>query len=170
MQVSEIRAESPVELVRRVFSEVLNTRDVEAIAPYWHEDIVEVFPGGVELRGREEVKQWFADIFAAFPDFHIEATHIIGEGETVFVAWRTTGTFSGAAWLGIEPTGTRVELHGVDRFTVRDAQVVHNFVEYDQLDFARQIGLMPPDHSLADRVMRAAFNAKTRARRIVARA
>jgi len=45
---------------------------------------------------------------------------------------------------------------------VRDGNVVSNFVVYDQMQFARQIGMLPPDRSLADRAMKAAFNARTR--------
>ena len=33
---------------------------------------------------------------------------------------------------------------------------------FDQMQFARQIGLLPPDGSAADRATKAAFNAKTR--------
>ena len=45
--------------------------------------------------------------------------------------------------------------------------VVSNFVVTDQLAYARQIGMMPPDGSAADRGMKAAFNARTKlARRL----
>jgi hypothetical protein len=73
-----------------------------------------------------------------------------------------TATFSGAAWQGIEPTGDRIELDGMDCFTIRDGQVVHNFVAYDQVAFGRQIGLMPPQGSAADRAMTGAFNLRKR--------
>lgn len=167
MQVSEIRVESGVEVVHRVF-DCLNRRDLRAAEPYWAEDIEEEFPSAV-LQGTDEVFEWFTAILDAFPDFHIEATHTATEGELVFVAWRATGTFTGKRWLGIEPTGTAVVLEGVDRFTIRDGKVVHNRVLYDQLSFARQIGMLPPDASVADRAMRAGFNARTRALRLVSR-
>jgi len=40
--------------------------------------------------------------------------------------------------------------------------VVSNFVVVDQLQYARQIGMMPPDGSAADRAMKAAFNLRTK--------
>jgi steroid delta-isomerase-like uncharacterized protein len=153
-----------VELFKRLFAEVLNQRDADALLPYWAEDIVEEFPIGT-FRGREAVRQCFAQVFAALPDFHIEAKNIVGEGETVFVRWHLTGTFSGAPWLGIEPTGSRVALDGIDCFTMRDGLVVHNKVVYDQLSFARQIGMLPEEGTSADRTMLAAFNLKTRLRK-----
>ena len=169
MQVQKVENETPVELVRRVFETVLNGRDADAMMQFWADDLVEEFPIGT-FRGKREMRDYFASVFAAIPDFHIEATHIVGEGETVFVAWRVTGTFSGEPWLGIEPTGTRVELDGVDRFTIRNGKVVHNFVLYDQVAFAQQIGMLPKRGSVADKVMLAAFNAQTRTKRLLRRA
>jgi steroid delta-isomerase-like uncharacterized protein len=165
MQTHAREAErSPVEVFRTLFAEVLNRRDADALVPYWSEDIAEHFPTGT-YRGASAVRDYFAEMFAAIPDFHIDALDIAGEGEKVFVRWRATGTFTGEAWMGIEPTGTRLELYGIDCFTYRNGRVVENFVVFDQMSFARQIGMLPPDGSPLDRAMRAAFNAQTRARR-----
>lgn len=154
---------SLTELARHVFDDVLNRRDADALLEFWAEDVVEVFPTGT-LRGRQAVRDYFAQTFAAMPDFHIEATHIAEAGENVFVKWHITGTFSGGPWNGIEPTGSWLEMDGMDCFTVRDGLVVHNFVVFDQMSFARQIGMMPPENSAGDRALRGAFNAKTRLR------
>ena len=153
----------PVELAREVFEQMLNRRDADALVPYWDEDVVEVFPTGT-LRGRQEVRDYFAEVFAALPDFHIEAERIAGDDETVFVKWHLSGTFSGARWMGIEPTGSRIELDGMDCFTVRDGLVVHNHVIYDSTSFARQVGMLPAEGSPADRAMTATFNARTKLR------
>ncbi len=160
--VTETR--SPTETIRELFGEVLNRRDADALVAYWAEDIVEEFPVGT-FRGRDEVRRYFAETFAALPDFHIEAQRIVGEGETVFVKWRITGTFSGAQWMGIDPTGSRVEVDGMDCYTFRDGLVVHNHVIYDSASFARQIGMLPTQGSAADRAMTKAFNAQVRLRK-----
>jgi predicted ester cyclase len=156
-------ARSPVELARTVFEEVLNQRDADALRPYWAEEIVEVFPTGT-LRGRQAVRDYFAEVFAALPDFHIEAERVAGDEETVFVKWHLSGTFSGEPWMGVEPTGSRIELDGMDCFTVRNGLVVHNHVIYDTTSFARQVGMLPAQGSVGDRAMTAVFNARTRLR------
>ena len=161
MATATTETRTPVEIVREVFDEVLNRRDADALLDYWAEDIVEQFPVGT-YRGREEVRGYFAEVFAALPDFHIEADRIVGDGETVFVKWRITGTFSGGRWNGIDPTGTAIELDGMDCFTIRDGLAVHNAVRYDTADFARQIGMLPPQDSAAERAMTAAFNGWTK--------
>lgn len=153
----------PIELIRSVFDK-LSLRDVDVLYPYWAEDIVEQFPTGT-CRGRDEVRDYFAALFAAFPDFEINAVKIAGAGNTVLVRWHATGTFTGAPWMGVEATGSRVELNGTDCFTVRDGKIAENFVVFDQLSFARQIGLLPAEDSALDRMMRSNFNLRTRVRK-----
>lgn len=154
---------APGELLRHLFEKILNQRSADVLVEYWADDIVEHFPSGT-CRGRDEVRDYFAQLFAAVPDFEIHAEKIVGEGETVFVRWRATGTFTGAPWMGIEPTGSSLELRGIDCFTVRGGKVAENFVVFDQLSFARQIGMMPAEGSFMDRMMLNGFNARTRLR------
>ena len=68
--------------------------------------------------------------------------------------------------MGIEPTGTRIDLPGVDvlRFDP-EGRVTENVVYYDGAAFARQIGMLPRRDSAADRAMLHAFNATTKAKR-----
>ena len=52
---------------------------------------------------------WFQGFFDAMPDLHMEVEDVAVAGEPgrerVTVRWRITGTFSGAPYMGIEPTG-----------------------------------------------------------------
>jgi predicted ester cyclase len=158
---------SNAELIRWAF-DVLNRHDAASLKPYWTQSTRERFPNATCV-GPEEIAAYFEAAFAAVPDFHIEIVSLAGDGDDVFVQWRITGTHSGAAWHGIEPTGRRVELDGIDHFVVRDGKVESNFVVFDQLQFARAIGMMPADGSTADRAMKAAFNSKTRLLRRIKR-
>ena len=152
-----------VELVRELF-EKINQRNVDVLCEHWTDDIVDDFPFAM-YRGHTEVREFWAELFAAVPDFHIRAEKIVGEGNTVFVHWRWTGTATGAPWRGIESNGSRLDMQGIDCFTVRDGKISKVFVVFDQLNFARQIGLMPREGSFADRMMVSGFNARTRLRR-----
>jgi predicted ester cyclase len=147
------------ELIRWTF-DVLNTHDIAPLKPYWTETR-ERFPNATCV-GPEQIGAYFEATFAAVPDFRIEIVGLAEQGDDVFVQWRITGTHSGAAWEGIAPTGKSLELDGIDHFVVREGKVESNFVVFDQLQFARQIGMMPANGSTADRAMKTAFNAKTR--------
>ncbi len=148
------------ELIRWAF-DIINTHDVTPLKPYWTESTHERFPNATCV-GAEEIGAYFEAAFAAVPDFHIEIVGLAEQGDDVFVQWRITGTHSAAAWQGIAPTGKSIVLDGIDHFVVREGKVKSNFVVFDQLQFARQIGMMPADGSTADRAMKAAFNGKTR--------
>jgi hypothetical protein len=65
---------------------------------------------------------------------------------------------------GIDPTGRAVAIDGMDHLVVRDGTIVSNFIVSDQMQFARQIGMLPPDGSAGDRATKAAFNARARLR------
>ena len=147
------------ELVRWAF-EQLNRRDISALKQTWDDDIVERFPDRT-CQGREEVAAYFEDAFAGIPDWDMEVLALAEQGDDVFVRWRLRGTHEGPL-LGIQATGKRLEVDGMDHFVVRDGRVVSNFVVFDQMQYARQIGMMPPDASAADKALKVAFNARTK--------
>ena len=141
--------------------DVINSHDITPLRAHWTPETVERFPDRT-CRGGDEIAAYFQGLFAAVPDVHMEIVHLAAEGDAVFVRWHLTGTHTGTAWAGIETTGRRIELDGVDHFTVRGGTVVSNFVVFDQMEVGRQLGLMPPDGSPPDRALKAAFNAKTK--------
>jgi steroid delta-isomerase-like uncharacterized protein len=147
------------EMVRWAF-EMLNQHDVSALRPFWTAETVERFPDRT-CRGPEEIASYFEDVFAAVPDFHMEIVALAEQGEDVFVQWRLTGTHRGPL-QGIAPTGKSLAIDGVDHFVIRDGMVISNFVVFDQMQHARQMGLMPPDDSVADKALKGAFNARTK--------
>ena len=130
-----------------------------------------VFAQDLEMHTREEVVAWFRGFFDAMPDLHMEVEDVVVAGEPgrerVTVRWRITGTFSGAPYLGIQPTGRPVDLHGMDLINVEDGRVAGNNIYYDQLAFARQIGMLPAEGSLGDRLMTGGFNLVTKGRATV---
>jgi steroid delta-isomerase-like uncharacterized protein len=150
---------SNAELIRWVF-DATNRRDIAALRQMWTADTVFRFPDRA-CRGPAEIASYLEDAFAALPDWHMEVVTIAGEGDDIFVHWHLTGTHTGPL-LGIEPTGKTLAVDGIDHFVVRDRKVVSNFVVFDQMQYARQIGMMPPDGSSADKAVKSAFNLKTK--------
>ena len=130
-----------------------------------------VFAQDLEMSTREEVVAWFRGFFDAVPDLHMEVEDVAVAGEPgrerVTVRWHVTGTFSGAPYLGIEPTGRPIDLRGMDLISIEDGRVAGNNIYYDQLAFARQIGMLPAEGSLGDRLMTGAFNLVTKGRAMV---
>jgi predicted ester cyclase len=151
---------SNTELIRWAFDR-LNERDLDSLRQAWNADTVERFPDAT-CTGSDEIAAYFATAMAAMPDWHMDVVKIAEHDDDVFVHWHLTGTHSGGPFQGIEPTGKKIALDGMDHFVVRDGVVVSNFVVFDQMQFARDIGMLPPDGSRADRAVKKAFNARSR--------
>jgi steroid delta-isomerase-like uncharacterized protein len=151
----------------RSYFDALARHDTAAMAQHWREDGVgDLVPIGV-MRGREEIVAFFREVFAAVPDLEFTVTRVVAGERLAAVEWRLSGRFSGAAFQGIEPTGKPIELRGLDMLEVEEGEIVTNTAYYDGAAYARQVGLMPPEGSGAERAMKSAFNAVTKLRRAV---
>ena len=152
--------------IRNHFEAIAN-HDLQAVAAGWREDgVEELVPTGV-LRGREVIIRNLADMFAAAPDMETTVTNLIAGDKQAAAEWRMQGTFNGAAYQGIEPTGKPIEIRGFELFELEDGLIASTTVYYDGMTFGRQIGMLPPLDSGAERAMKGAFNAVTKVRRAI---
>jgi steroid delta-isomerase-like uncharacterized protein len=167
-QRKRITRRKAVEQKLRSYFEAMNNRDAHAMASHWREDGVEdIVPVGV-LRGRDELRDHFASLFAAMPDARTTVTRLVAGEQSCAVEWRLEATLNGAPLMGIEPNGKHIEIRGFDLFELEDGELVSNTAYFDGAGLARQIGMLPADGSGADRAMKGAFNAVTKLRRAVA--
>src|SRR5262245_59301618 len=86
----------------------------------WHADGVLHHPTIRTPVGRELVVA-NNDRTKEIPGFEWKLESWAANGDTVFVQWRTTGRFAGAA----------LEFRGVDRFRVRDGRIAEEVVYFD---------------------------------------
>ena len=137
VQRSTVR--TPEEVVRSYFDAVI-ARDPDAMAEHWADDgIEEILPVGI-FRGPEEVKGWFTELFTAVPDFDMTLDRVLAHENNVLVQWRAGGDFTGGPLMGIDPTGKRVELRGLDWLEVEGDKVVRNTAFADGAALARGHG------------------------------
>jgi steroid delta-isomerase-like uncharacterized protein len=138
-------------------------REPDRIVALGHpEQYVDDFVAIGEFHGKEAVRAFFAEMFAAFPDFELTIERVIADEDAVAVKWRGEGNFTGGRFQSIEATGSHVVIRGCDFFEIEDGWIHRNTIFYDGASFARQIGMLPPKDSFADRVMLRIFNLKVR--------
>ncbi|GAC1316275.1 MAG: hypothetical protein NVSMB25_01680 [Thermoleophilaceae bacterium] len=157
------------EQIVRDYFDALVRRDLDAMASHWSADGVEDIASVGILRGPVEIRDFHAGVLAALPDLEWVVERVTAGEEVVVVQWRNSGTFSGAPFQGIEPTGRRVELRGCDCFEVEEGAIARNTVYQDGLAFARAVGLVPAQDSAAERALYGAFNAATKLRGMLAK-
>ena len=154
---------SGTDVVARRYFEAIAARDVEAAVALWAEGGREHVRGQVDATAPEGVREFIDGLIEAMPDMRMEVVDTVSEGERCAVQWTITGTFAGPGSIsGAKPTGHPLKFEGVDVLTVRDGLVQANDAFPDGLGVARQIGLMPPQGSIAERGLMGAFNAKTK--------
>ena len=149
--------------VARTYFEAVAARDLDAMVAPWEPGSPDVIHGVVEMRVPDDLRSWFGNLFAAFPDFRFEIIEVMASGEKAAVRWHATGTFDGSArFEGLDPNGARVDLEGCDVLTVRNGRIVRNDAYMNGAEMARQLGALPPAGSAPEKAMTAALNAKTR--------
>lgn len=153
--------------VARSYFDALADRDVDAALAHWSPDGIEDITPLRVYRGTDEIRSFLSGLFAAVPDGEMTVVRITADDRVAAVEWRMSGTFTGAPFEDIDPTGSHLELRGVDCVEVEDGKVVRNTAYYDGAEFARAIGMLPKKDSAAERAMKTAFNGATKVRALV---
>jgi len=159
---SETATLSTAGAVRAYFG-AIEAQDLDGMAAQWKPGSIDYFYGIAELSVPGDLREWFGNVFAAFPDFKMVVTDLISEGNQAAVRWRATGTFNGTGkFEGMIPNGASIEIEGLDLLTVEDGLIVENHAYTNAMDTARKLGALPPQQSIGEKAMLGAFNAKTR--------
>ena len=101
-------------LIRKV-NEALNKKDLTLVNELMAPDYVDHTN---QLRGREDVKQFYIKLFKDFPDFHRTIEDIIAEGDKVWVLVKFAGTAS---------SGKKIELTTVSILRIVDGKYVEGW-------------------------------------------
>jgi steroid delta-isomerase-like uncharacterized protein len=121
------------------------------------------------MHGQAEVREFLDALWRAIPDMTfelLEGPYVIpGEPRASF-HWRGSGTFTGPMEPpGFAPTRRRWEVDGVDCQEYRADRISRLRVVCDMMSVARQLGVMPPTGSRAERAMAAVQRGVMRLRR-----
>ena len=156
--------------IARSYFEAVAARDLDAMTSFYEVGGTGELHGLVELTVPDSFRAWFANLFAAFPDFHFEILDVVAEGDVAAVRWHATGTFDGAVrFEGVDPTGARIDLTGCDVLRIRNGKIHRNDAYLNGAQMAQQLGALPPTGSLVERAMLSALNLKTRVARVLRR-
>jgi len=101
-------------IVRKMV-EAFNKRDLAVLDELMALDYVDHTN---QVRGRENVRQFYTMVFKEFPDSHRTIEDIITEGDKVWVRFETTAT---------DPTGKKMELTSITIFRIVDGKVVEGW-------------------------------------------
>jgi steroid delta-isomerase-like uncharacterized protein len=129
-------------IVHRFVEEVMNGGNLDAAEDLISPDHVNHDPTAPEVPpGPEGIKQLIGMYRSAFPDIRFETEEMISDGATVAHRWTFIGTHEGEL-MGVEPTGKRVEVSGVEMNHVEDGRITASWTVSDAMGLMRQLGAL----------------------------
>ena len=90
----------------------------------------------------ERVERGAAAMSLAFPDLRTVEADSVKEGDRVAFRWLLSGTHEGE-FMGVAPTGRRVEAMGMDIVRLEDGEIVEHWGEFDAVGLLRRMGIVP---------------------------
>ncbi|WP_440763948.1 ester cyclase [Natronorubrum sp. DTA7] len=137
-------------LVRRDPEEVWTEGNLELIDELFADDFVLHDPAtDGEPRGRDDYREYVETYRAAFPDVEYEVESIVAETDVAALRYTARGTHEGE-FAGVEPTGERVTVSGMEQYRIEDGRIVEMWTSYDALGLFQQLGVVPPLEDIGD--------------------
>jgi hydroxyacylglutathione hydrolase len=151
----------------RAYFDALSDHDLDAAVALWQPGGVDHISGYPELVAPDSLRAFFSDLFSAFPDWRFEILDTTTQRGRCAVRWSATATFAGPGRLeGFRANGGRVIIEGCDVLTIQDGQILANHAYLDRVDLLRQLELLPPTGSGAERGLTALTNVRGTRRRL----
>ena len=142
------------EIVRRDPEEIWTKGNLDAIDETFAEEFVLHDPSSDNTPlGRDEYREYVESYREAFPDMEYTVEAMIADGETVALRYTARGTHEGA-FLGVEPTGERVEVSGMEMYRVEADEIVEMWTSYDALGLFQELGVIPSLEDLSEGLSR----------------
>jgi steroid delta-isomerase-like uncharacterized protein len=130
------------DMANRWYSEVMSQGNTEVIDELCAADFVDhdPFPGTTgDLAG---LKDFVAQIRAAFPDLQVAVDDVIVEGDRLAARSTLRGTHEGD-FMGAPGSGRKVEVSGYDFVRMQDDQAAEHWGVIDSAALMEQIGTAP---------------------------
>ena len=104
-------------IVRAFQNEIFSQKNLTALDKYYSIDLVQHNPQ--QPQGREGAKQFFAMLFAAFPNLHAQIDNMIAEDDMVMYMITWNATHQGE-FFGIPPTNKTITFETAELFRLAD--------------------------------------------------
>jgi steroid delta-isomerase-like uncharacterized protein len=129
------------DVVRRIYEEVLNKRDLDLLDELVKPDYIEHDPLPGQRSGVDGIKDRYRMLIEGLdPTFRIE--DLIAEGDKVVVRWTNSGTNVGE-FLGIPATGRTFITPGIDIYRLDGGKLAEHWHVVDVFSQMQQLGLLP---------------------------
>jgi steroid delta-isomerase-like uncharacterized protein len=121
--------------------DAINAHDIAAMGAVVDDGFVDHEPMGSDPT-KAGTMAFFEAMLVAFPDFKMETTHVVAEGDLVSIFVTVTGTQRGE-FMGIPASNKAVSVGVADLMRLKDGKVVEHWGLTDMLSMMQQLGVAP---------------------------
>jgi steroid delta-isomerase-like uncharacterized protein len=132
--------------------DAFNAKDMDAFIANQCPEVEFVLPGGITIRGRDEVRQQLQANWTAFPDGTVTCMGQVATGDGAATEILFTGTHTGPLSTPngtLPPTGRRISLRQASVHRIEDGLAASEHVYFDQVELMTQLGLSMAPPSVA---------------------
>ncbi len=138
-----LTAEQNKEMVQKTVEEIWNKGNLNLIEDLVSDDfVIHLSRPDEEIRGPENIKQFYSELHKAFPDIHFKIIDQVAEDNKVVTHWSATGTHK-ADYKGIPATGNKISFTAMDIDKISDGKFVECWTNTDDLTLMQQLGVVP---------------------------
>jgi predicted ester cyclase len=138
--------ERNITVVRRVYDEVINQGKLDVAAEVTTPTTQVHVPFGHPGHGTPGLQKIASGLRDGFPDIFVEVDDIFGVDDMVVARWKTTRQTHTGEYRGLPPTGKEVRVTAIQIFRLENERIVEFWLEMDQLNAVRQMGVVAPEH------------------------
>jgi len=136
-------SEAAKAVVRRNTEEVQGRGNFELFEELFAEDFLDHTPQPGRAPDKAGARELYRTLRTAFPDFHAVIHWQIADGDRVTTFKTYHGTHQGT-FLGVAPTGRRIQFETVDVMEVRNGKITAHWGVANLFSLMQQLGAWPP--------------------------
>jgi len=126
------------EIVRRLYEEVMNKRNLDILKTLISEDVT----GAPGKKGVAVFEEPIRSLIKAFPDIQWQLEDLFGEGDKVVVRWEWKGT-QAEPFGGFPSSGKTVVNGGMAIYRLKEGKIIDVQLQTDRLGFLQRLGVVP---------------------------
>jgi steroid delta-isomerase-like uncharacterized protein len=135
-------SEQNIAIAFRRVEEIWHNGNLAVVEELVAADYVGHWPGGADLHGREDFKQFVTSLRTAFPDLRFTAEDVMAVDDKIVDRYTGRGTHQGD-FSGIPATGRTVTFSGIDIFRIANGQMAEDWLQPNLLGILQQLGAVP---------------------------
>jgi steroid delta-isomerase-like uncharacterized protein len=133
-------AQDNIKFYSKVWDEVINEGKIAVLDTAYAPDVVlHTVP---ETKGADNAKAYYANYVTGFSDREFTVKETFAQGNKLTKYWVFKGKHTGD-FFGIPATGKTISVEGCTIATIINGKITEERDFFDNLEFLRQLGLMP---------------------------